>query len=478
LVRFAAHFGINLGQAELDFVNIDTDTDIRVYVDPYAIEIRDDEWSNSCTDHIRSFFSEVLAALTADDLNRVSYLLNNLHEPNETCFGQSIGRPSGRAIGWDKAEMLARALRNSKAFQTGLLADISEAELFIPGFGPDTISDLTTNVLRGPLASYTKEQCDLYDIPTEPRADIGPVWSLQNRDWEAKYLELPVVDGRTILLVPKYSVRRRLSLDSREFWDFHMIHYLRQEHLDSNSSLVHVLKKTKERVVYKREVKEQNPYDKNGIAEFVQDHPDILDAYKALKRGDGPMESDDFDNNFDERTFARVLIQRLAAVPGGNDAATEYHRMCIGILSFLFYPQLITPVREQEIHQGRKRIDIKFTTSAQPGFFLARLQSAQTRANNVMVECKNYTREVANPEYDQMTGRFGHQRGFFGILLCRSLENRQRAIAASRDAANDGRGYMLVFEDADLIEMLELIEAGRRNHIDRFLQARFDEITH
>lgn len=94
------------------------------------------------------------------------------------------------------------------------------------------------------------------------------------------------------------------------------------------------------------------------------------------------------------------------------------------------------------------------------------------------MECKNYSKDVNNQEFDQLTGRFGHQRGFFGIMLCRSIDDRPRIVAGCRDAANDGRGYMLVFEDRDLLTMLTDVGDGNRSRIDQFLQRRFDEITH
>ena len=106
------------------------------------------------------------------------------------------------------------------------------------------------------------------------------------------------------------------------------------------------------------------------------------------------------------------------------------------------------------------------------------LQSPQTRAVSILLECKNYSDDPENPEFDQLTSRFGHQRGFFGILLCRTLDDRSRTIAACRDAANDGRGYMLVLEDSDLIAMLGMVAHNRRSQINVFLQSRFDEITH
>src|SRR5258708_23205646 len=145
MARFASTLGLNLTQSELDFVDVDVATDNRLYLDPYAIQIRDDEWSASCGDHIRSFFNEVLDALRQENDARASHLLGNLHEPNETFLGQSKGRPRGRGVGTDNTFDLAAALRNSSSFSTTLLSDISAAQLSIYNVGPDTISDLTTN---------------------------------------------------------------------------------------------------------------------------------------------------------------------------------------------------------------------------------------------------------------------------------------------------------------------------------------------
>lgn len=159
--RFSKVFGLTNTQAELDFVDIDLATDTPLYIDPYAIQIRADEFSEVCTDHIHSYFNALLDALRARNDVRATNLLSNLREPNETFLGQSVGRPRGRAVGAHKAAQLAQAFRESQAFETGLLSDLSEAALFIYGVGSDTISDLTTNILRNLLAKYTKEQCEI-----------------------------------------------------------------------------------------------------------------------------------------------------------------------------------------------------------------------------------------------------------------------------------------------------------------------------
>jgi hypothetical protein len=256
MARFSETFRLNLSPAELDFVDVDTSNDNRLYLDPYAIQIRDDAWSAQCGDAIRSFFNEILDALRNGDDARAGHLLSHLHEPNETFLGESRGKPSGRGVGRDKANDLLDALKRSRAFQTGLISDISEAELFIENIGPDTISDLTTNILRGLLAEYTLEQCKLHGLPTREVGSLGPIWSVARLDWESRPLQLPISNGMPVLLVPKHSVRRGLSLNSQEFWNHHMVAYLQREYLNSQSALVRTFKNGT-RYVTKKSVKER-----------------------------------------------------------------------------------------------------------------------------------------------------------------------------------------------------------------------------
>ncbi|MGK9053113.1 hypothetical protein [Neorhizobium petrolearium] len=477
MARFSVVFGLSNTQATLDFVDVDLATDTPLYIDPYAIQIRDDEWSAKCGDAIRSFFTEVLNALRDGNEGRVAHLMSRLGEPNETFLGQSVGRPSGRGVGSDKAARFGDALRRSRAFQTGVIGDISEAELFIYGVGPDMISDLTTNVLRGHLAQYTKDQCDLLGVPTRMVRSLGPIWSAERADWVASEVELPVHGGKPILLVPKFSVRFKLSLDSQEFYNHYMVEFLRQEYLDSRSALVQVFKGTGERYVTKTSVKERHPFVKDDLARFVSDHPEVLESYKRIKGASGPIPPDMLEMFFDEGAFAQALIDGLLEISAGSADASRYHHHAMAICTFLFHPQLITPVKEAELHEGRKRLDIRFTNAAEAGFFHAMMVSPQGRALSVPVECKNYVKEMRNPELDQLAGRFSHHRGFVGLLLCRSMDNRERIIAGCKDTANDGRGFMLVLEDADLTQMLNFVRDNARWRIDEFLRARFAEIT-
>jgi hypothetical protein len=347
--------------------------------------------------------------------------------------------------------------------------------LFIEHVSSDKISDLTTNLIRKPLIDYTQDQCALLDIPLKRQVPVGPTWDPESLSWRQNFYDLPVVNRLPVIFVPKIIVRRRMCIDSQEFYNKHILTFLQAEHLAANSGLVRLLKNGS-RVVYKRDVRRLNPFSKDFLAQFVSGHPQVLERYKSLKGAQGALSARDFEEDFDESAFAKSLIAELRKVASGLSHADSYHSLMVGILEFLFYPKLTHPRKEVKLHGGRKRIDIVFTNWSQSGFWNSLKSDRATRARYVVVECKNYTEDIGNPEFDQLTGRFGHMRGFFGIICCRRANDEGVIIRRSNDAANDGRGIVLVLTDNDLAAMLKCVEDNRRSVIPVILEAKRREV--
>lgn len=475
-MRFSKFFGLNQSQAQLDFVDIDTEPDLRLFVDPYAIQTKENEFNLGCADQIKTFFDEVLDALRRRNNLKSQELTAHLSEPQETFLGFSRDRPQGRGVGRMQADQILSALRNSRAFKTGLLADLAETELFIDGIGPDKISDLTTNVIRGTLIEYTQNQCRLHGIEMREGVPSSQMWHASRREWYQSYVDLPVVDGKPVILIPKYLVRWRLSLDSQEFYNHYMLNFLRDVQLNSGGKLVRVLK-NKTRVVYKKDLRKEYPLIKDDLADFAQKHPDILERYKELKGAKGTLTNEDFDKDFDERKFAQSIAYALDKIPAGLKTATRYHAFIQGALTFLLFPDLINPIKEHELDQGRRRVDIKFTNASESGFFLRMAKLVQTRSIDVFFECKNYSRDLGNPELDQISGRFSPLRGKLGFIVCRSLADEKLMLERCRDAAKADRGCVIVLTDTKIHELLSLIERGDRGKISNFLFVEFGNLT-
>jgi len=157
------------------------------------------------------------------------------------------------------------------------------------------------------------------------------------------------------------------------------------------------------------------------------------------------------------------------AVQPGKAGAYYYHRAVGELLTALLYPSLSNCKMEKEIHEGRKRIDIVYDNIADGGFFdwVGKRYNCPT----VPVECKNYQRDLNNPELDQMIGRFSNNRGRLGIIVCRSFANKNLFIERCRDTAKEGNGFIIPLDDADLKILAE--NAAELQFEDRH-ERRFD----
>jgi hypothetical protein len=473
-MEFTRAFGIGKTQAELDFVDVDLESDAPLFVDPFAISQRLDALSQACHLTLTGFFQRIVDSIRSGDEQAAQDLLLRLREPNETRLGYSQRRPQGAGIGSMQAQQLFNALRGSTAVQTGFLSSLEECELMIEGVARDKLSDLTTNIIRGHLAEYTREQCTLFGVPVRQTA-LPPCFNRETGDWESRYLDVPVWQNAPILLVPKYFVRRDPAYEATDYYNRYVLEFLRAEALSAASSLIHTFKNGR-KTVRKKDLKRQFPYSKDFLFRFSEAHPEVLARYREdlaqLERRDPRADVD----TADEPTIAGALSTALAAIPVGNDHASEYHNLMIGAVEFLFFPRLIYPRKEQEIHEGRKRIDIVMENSARIGPFADITTVRRYPASYVFFECKNYGREIGNPEIDQLSGRFSPERGKLGFLCCRQFEDRDRFIMRCRDTFRDDRGLILPMEDATVLRWLDLVAQNQRRALDREISNLIAEV--
>jgi hypothetical protein len=471
---FSRTFHINKTQAELDFVDVSLATDNLLFIDPFALAQRLDRWSHECHLSLIAFFQRVVDDIRAGHNDRARELLLHLREPNETRLGFSAHRPQGAGIGNLQADELFVALRASTAVQTGFLSSLEECELMIDGIGRDKISDLTTNIIRGKLADYTKEQCILHGVPVQQVA-LSACFDPNAQIWAARYADLPAWRQSPIVLVPKAIVRSRPAYDYRRYYRHSVLPFLQAEHIDARSSLVRALKNGELRV-YKKDLEARYPCTKDFLYEFSRQHPEVLHQYRndleQLERVDRNSEVDPAN----EAAIAAALVLAMRAIEAGSLRAHEYHALMIGVVEFLFYPKLLYPQKEQEIHEGRKRIDIVMSNGAHDGVFHHPPSVRQFPCAYVPFECKNHTTEVANPELDQLAGRFSANRGRLGFLCCRHFEDRELFIRRCRDTFTDVRGLILPIDDRTVIRFLDLVERGRRQEIDREVENLVAEV--
>lgn len=471
---FSKVFDINKTQAELDFVDVPLNSDTPLFIDPYAISQRRDSWSLSCHELIKYFFQLIIESIRAGNHEKAKELLLYLKEPNETRLGFSKNRPQGAGIGYFQAEQLYQAISESSAIKTGFLSSLEECELMIDGISRDKISDLTTNIMRKKLEEYTIDQCNLYGISLHEVA-LSPYFSIDENAWVSDYYRLPVYKNKPVLLVPKFIARYSLDYDSGDYYNNYVLNFLQAENLSAWSSLVRTLKNGK-RVVYKKDLKARYPFSKEFLFKFSKSNPKVLEKYRAAL---SVLEKDHQEINEgseEEQLLADSLLLALNNIPPGSEYASSYHNLMLGTLEFIFYPYLIYPRKENEIHEGRKRIDIVVENGAKSGIFRRLHEIRKIHCPFISIECKNYKTDVANPEIDQLSGRFSRDRGIVGVLCCRSFEDENLFLKRCIDTFKDGRGLIIHLDDNRIEELLTLIRNNKRNQMDSKITGYFDAV--
>jgi hypothetical protein len=472
--RFSEHFGLKEKSEDLDFLDIYANQDIQLFLDPYGIAAIGSKWSQKCELHITGFFQFLIDSIKVGDKKAIKTLLNALHEVDEVALGYSSGRPSGRGIGGVQAKEIQAAFESSQAAMSGDIKDIADCALLIPGINRDKISDITANILKKPLIEFTQQQCKKYGIPLK-RVPINNTFDYDTLSFTSYYTELPIINGLPKILLPITSVRRDPQLSKDKYYRNFILEFLKAEHEHAGDALASILKNGRI-VVRKKDLQEKFPLSTNFLYQFSKEHPSVLDKYKnELRRTAIKKEIPLLQPNKKILT-ANDRVGYLSNIKAGNDDATNFHKLSFDNLIHILGVRISNPNSEVNINNGRKRIDIVFNNSDSSGFFKSLNQLHHIKCPKIFVECKNYGTEVGNPEIDQLQGRFSDKRGFFGILLCRSIADKPKMIERCKDVVNDRKGFILVLEDNDIITLLNFKEHQNEQAIDDFLSRKLDQL--
>lgn len=475
-MRISKRFKLNRHQGELDFVDVDDVGDTRLFVDPRALRLLPTEWGHECVSLIQNFFRTVLKAIQEGEDAEAIRLLGGLTEPNETHLGLSKREARGTALGPGLARDTFKSLSQSEAAKSSLLVDLEDTALMVEGIDRDRVSDIATNIIRGPLIEYTQDAATHYGIPLIEGVESGSIWDPKLKDWKGGFADLPITKRGKLILVPRSIVRRQLDLNQGEYFTHYVLPYMQQVEINANSSLVHLLKDGTPRV-YKKALKGHYGQGKSTIVRLTREHHAIHERYRKAKRKEPQPPLDHLELTGEVGVAPpnfNSLLGAVQKIPTGKEDATDYHLAIEGLLTALFYPSLAHPEVEHEIHEGRKRIDIGYTNIATKGFFS--WVADHYTAPHIYVECKNYAGDPANPELDQLAGRFSPSRGKIGLLVCRRLKDKDLFLKRCRDTALDARGFIIPLDDGDLAKLVEGRGTFEGEGGFRLLHKRFEKL--
>jgi len=461
-VWFSQFYSLDEPQFKLPFVDFNLNSDVPLYIDPYAITKDQTELALECHECIVSYFQTLLDAVLINDKHKINRLITaHLSEPNEIHLGVSKKARGGRGIGPVQEKEVVDALAHSTAAKSGFIQSIQELELHIEGVGPDKISDLIGNIILGKLAGYTEEICQQYGIPTDYIAVSG-YWDEKSMEWNGGYFNLPHRDTHSYILIPKRFVRYSKDLmNHREFYEKYILTTLQRELLSADDSLVQTLKNGVRRVT-KKSMKEDNRFaiSKEFISKYIMDNPVVMESYRteviSRFRPADPAEPSEKALIDDPVIFD--TLAKLKEIGLGRKHANEYHNVIFTLIQFIFDWALDNFEKEFKMDAGRSRIDIICDNYASGGLFRDFVD--RYRATTLPIECKNYSTDLGNNEFNQIMERLGPKTSQLGMVFCRKIDDVSATMSHLTDRWLRHNCMIVLFDDT-LVEELTYMRLSR-----------------
>jgi hypothetical protein len=268
-----------------DFVDVEIDSDNKLFIDPFLIEKGKKDFHKKATTDIKGFFNALLEKAVNNKETEGIQLVNNLHERNETRLGYSVKKPKGKGFAGYEGVELFNNIKESEAVQTGLVQDIFDCSIMVENVGKDKISDLVTNIIFLELIEFTQNECMKNGINMEKVTIKNKCWNSFSVTWEnVTNAILPVSNtGSPIIFVPKDIVNSNLKYDYKTLYGELLLPYYEQlEILDESSGLVYLLK-SGEKKVSRKMLRKKYPCKKPIVVQFVRDQNELYKNYKQNK---------------------------------------------------------------------------------------------------------------------------------------------------------------------------------------------------
>lgn len=470
-------------QFQLDFVDIDIDKDIPLFLDPIYISKANTPMINRMYMTLNNFFGYLMELLTEGKVLEARKIFLNLNEVNDIHLGLSKNESRGNGIGIKFQEQIFNNILDISKKHESLLNQIQDIKMFVRGVDRDRISDMIANIIKKDLIEYTKYQCELNNIEMTPNVQTGFFWNPNTKAWENTLDDMLVIESKKIILVPRLIVSYADQYTPSKFIQHFALNFLQEQHILRNTSLVqiHINKDGRKRIwvtkksIIKHEKEKNKKMDKEWVANFVDKNPKIFNDFNEEQKR-CKVDEEINTEGIKKEDIATFLKEKLIKIPTGSKNAAEYHDLIIGILEFLLYPNLANPRKETPIHERRKRIDITFENSAEEGFFYKLPTIHKIPSSLIMIECKNYSEDVGNPEVDQLSGRFSVNRGMFGMLLIRNAQDEETLIKRCKDVCLDKQEIIIPLMDQDLCQALNYIINGEGKNIESIISEKFFKI--
>lgn len=237
MARITMHYEIT---DPVPFLDVDVAIDSRMFLDPHAIRLQrvPDPFAALANHATESFFHEVtrcaLSPSTAERRRGLD-LLQHFEEPWETRLGLAKQGFGGHGGADDIGSWIWEALTTDldALLRIGVLQQIEDLPLFVDGIDRDITSDVTTRIVFEALVQFTGDTIAKFPQFRSTVHRIGTfqrqVWDVDQLEWTTKEVELPIVAGKPLLLIPRDWARPSLLMSAGRYYETSVLSYAQIE---------------------------------------------------------------------------------------------------------------------------------------------------------------------------------------------------------------------------------------------------------
>ena len=201
--------------------------DTRLFIDPFAVFKSNDDLFKDSYSEMMYFFQQAfeLIANSGGMKNHLSYKkaesMLMFPEVNAICLGYSKQR-QGAGTGPEWAKTLTANISAIIAKGITHISHFEELGIFCEGIGPDRLSDMTANLLKQRLVTYTQRICYLHGIPMKKKRLQNATFDYEYKRWCSAECLLPTnpyKNDSPVLLVPKSFLNVLPEINTDDFAD-------------------------------------------------------------------------------------------------------------------------------------------------------------------------------------------------------------------------------------------------------------------
>lgn len=169
----------------------------------------------------------------------------------------------------------------------------------------------------------------------------------------------------------------------------------------------------------------------------------------------------------------KLYSDTLRKIPTGKENAERYHRLISQIILRIFRGSLRNMELKVDMFKGLRVIDTVYSNAG--GFFSRVATTFGIPCPYILLEAKNYTFDIENPEFDQITSRLIDDVGKFGLLVCRKADDKDAVKRHCEAILQDGK-TVIVLTDEEILNLLELSFQFDTDEIDDIMDRKIRSI--